>query len=86
LPLPARHIGEDFKVTMNDDDLHAYHSRVFHPLSHDHIFPDFPAFLRQAADIVESRSARAAAGAEGVTDPGSDDPNKPSGRGRVRAR
>jgi hypothetical protein len=87
LPLPARYVGEDFKVTIQDDDLHAYHTRVFHPLSHDHIFPDFAAFLRQAADVVESRSARAATGSEEVTAaPSSDDANKSSGRGRVRAR
>jgi hypothetical protein len=95
LPLPPRHIGEDFKVTIKDDDLHTYHRRVFHPLTHEHLLPDFPAFLRQAADVIESVSSRAsaspdavssAAGSEVVTSAaGPDGAGVAGGRGRVRA-
>ncbi len=56
LPLPARHIDKEFHVTMREEDQNRYLIRLFHPLRHEHLFTDFPSFLREVADSIGRRS------------------------------
>jgi hypothetical protein len=50
LPLPPVHFNHvSGAVEMKDADVSSYARRLFHPLRHDHLFRDFPSFLRQAA-------------------------------------
>jgi hypothetical protein len=60
LPLPPvrfNHITGEKQTS--DADMLAYTRRLFSPLRHEHLFDDFPAFLRQAAAVLEGRSAGA---------------------------
>jgi hypothetical protein len=81
LPLPPRHIDKDFNVTTREEDQNHYLNRLFHPLRHEHVFADFPRFLREAADFVERRPRGGPSRhiAEGPAPP-------PKGRGGVRTR
>lgn len=50
LPLPPVYFNHlTGAVEMKDADTSAYTRKLFYPLRHDHLFGDFPAFLRQAA-------------------------------------
>jgi hypothetical protein len=61
LPLPPRHINKDFAVTVREEDRNHYLNKLFHPLRHEHLFTDFPGFLREAANFVEGRAQTQAA-------------------------
>jgi hypothetical protein len=56
LPLPPRHIDNNFAATVREEDRNHYLNRLFHPLRHEHLFTDFPGFLREAADFIEGRA------------------------------
>lgn len=67
LPLPPvrfNHLTGEKRI--DDADMLTYTRNLFSPLRHEHVFDDFPAFLRQAAGVLEGRSAAAngAAGSE----------------------
>jgi hypothetical protein len=59
-----------------DSDMLAYTRRLFSPLRHEHLFDNFPAFLRQAAAVLEGgagatngvAAANASAAADMVAD------------------
>ena len=79
LPLPPKHVDQSFNVTTREEDQNRYLNRLFHPLRHEHLFPDFPRFLREAADFVERRSK----GAPATPHPPASGPGTPT-RGGVR--
>ncbi len=65
LPLPPLHVDLATKTArMQDQDVYAYGRKVFHPLRHEHLFQDFPGFLRRAADMLEARQQPAAPATE----------------------
>jgi hypothetical protein len=82
LPLPPRHIDKDFKVTMREEDQNRYLNKLFHPIQHEHLFTDFPRFLREAADFIERRGR---GGPGGPPRPMAEGP-MPASRGGVRPR
>jgi hypothetical protein len=58
LPLPSvrfNHLTGEKRI--DDADMLAYTRKLFSPLRHEHLFDDFPAFLRQAAAALEGRAA-----------------------------
>jgi hypothetical protein len=56
LPLPPVRFDVKSKaVTMDAKELKTYAQGIFHPLRHEHLFTDFPAFLHQAADILAKK-------------------------------
>ena len=79
LPLPPKHVDQSFNVTTREEDQNRYLNRLFHPLRYEHLFPDFPRFLREAADFVERRSK----GAPATPHPPASGPGTPT-RGSVR--
>lgn len=59
LPLPPVHFdARTKKVSMEDQHMHDYARKLFYPLSHEHVVPDFPGLLRQAADILAKKPTR----------------------------
>ena len=72
-------VERGLKVTMREEDQNRYLNRLFHPLQHEHLFPDFPRFLREAADFVERRSK----GAPATPHPTASGPGTPT-QGGVR--
>ena len=85
LPLPARHVDREFRVTMREEDKNRYLNRLFHPIQHGHLFADFPRFLREAADFVERREKSGPGGPHSSTAAAGEAPG-PATRGGVRAR
>ena len=64
LPLPSVRFNHlTGEKQMDDADVLAYTRRLFSPLRHEHLFENFPDFLRQAAAVLEGRAA-AASGTE----------------------
>lgn len=60
LPLPPvrfNHLTGEKQIS--NADMLAYTRKLFSPLRHEHLFDDFPAFLRQAAAVIEGRGAGA---------------------------
>ena len=58
LPLPSVRFNHDTgEKSISDADMLAYARKLFSPLRHEHLFDDFPAFLRQAAAVIEARGA-----------------------------
>lgn len=58
MPLPPvrfNHQTGDKQIL--DTDMLAYVRKLFSPLRHNHLFNDFPSFLRQAANALESRQS-----------------------------
>jgi hypothetical protein len=54
LPLPAVHFDVNTAKVMRDVSEHRrYANGLFAPLEPEHLFGDFPAFLRQVADLLE---------------------------------
>lgn len=65
LPLPPVHVDLAAKtMQMHDHDIYAYGRKVFFPLRHEHLFQDFPGFLRRAAEVLEARQQPAPAPAD----------------------
>lgn len=60
LPLPSVHFSHATREKRIDDaDMRAYARRLFSPLRHEHLFDDFPAFLRQGAAVLEAQGVPA---------------------------
>ena len=60
LPLPPvrfNHLTGEKQIS--NANMLAYTRKLFSPLRHEHLFDDFPAFLRQAAAVIEGRGAGA---------------------------
>jgi hypothetical protein len=58
LPLPpVRFNHETGEKQVADADMLAYARKLFSPLRHEHLFTDFPGFLRQAAAVLEGGTA-----------------------------
>ncbi|HYZ31370.1 MAG TPA: hypothetical protein VE684_03700 [Crenalkalicoccus sp.] len=56
LPLPHAHYDPGTgRVEVSDQELLRYYRRVFQPIAHHRIFPDFPKIARCLADIAEQR-------------------------------
>jgi hypothetical protein len=76
LPLPPLYVDLKAKsATMKDGDIHAYGRKLFFPLRHEHLFRDFPGFLRRSATVLESKRPKTTAdhapALESVRRPGS---------------
>jgi hypothetical protein len=52
-PVRFNHLTGEKQIS--DADMLAYTRKLFSPLRHEHLFDDFPAFLRQAAAVLEGR-------------------------------
>ena len=58
LPLPpVRFNHETGSKQILDADMLAYTRKLFSPLRHNHLFDNFPSFLRQAASVLEGRAS-----------------------------
>jgi hypothetical protein len=56
LPLPpVRFDAKTNEVSVDEQAVHDYAKKVFHPLRHEHVMADFPAFLHQVADILAKK-------------------------------
>jgi hypothetical protein len=58
LPLPPIHFNHISGLAeVKDADMEAYGRKLIHPFRHDHLFQDFPGFLRRAATSLGARTA-----------------------------
>jgi hypothetical protein len=82
LPLPSvRFDHRSGEKQIGDAETLAYMRQLFSPLSHQHLFNDFPAFLHQAAAVLVKRAE--AGGEASADDPaagGEATPERPSSR------
>jgi hypothetical protein len=70
MPLPpVRFNHQTGSKQILDADMLAYTRKLFSPLRHNHLFVDFPSFLRQAASVLESRPSSTAEALEETSQP-----------------